>query len=49
MLVHLHEVVILAKIHCSEIKMDRRDGIKPRGEPVNVCCSIFNEIFPIRD
>ena len=48
MLVHLHPIVTLRLLHCSGVKIDRRVGGIAR-VPINVRCSIFNEILPIRD
>ena len=33
--------------HSIEIKIDRREGVVTPGVPINVLCSIFNEIPPI--
>ena len=48
MLVHLQEIAILRLLYCTRPKMNRPDGVIPR-VPINVRCSIFNDILPIRD
>ena len=48
MLPHLRVVVTLRLLHCSSPKVDCCEVSIAR-VPINVCCSIFNEILPIRD
>ena len=48
MIFHLQVNVFLCILHCSPMKVERPHGVTPL-VPINVLCSVFDEILPIRD